>query len=40
MLAKMPLAPWLRFDSDFIALAHRHQEPPAAANNGARGPHG
>ena len=30
----MPLAPWLRFDSDFIALAHRHQEPPAAANNG------
>jgi phage terminase large subunit-like protein len=34
MLAQMPLAPWLRFDSDFIALAHRHQEPPAAANNG------
>ena len=34
MLAEMPLAPWLRFDRDFIALAHRHQEPPAAANNG------
>jgi phage terminase large subunit-like protein len=34
MLAQMPLAPWLRFDGDFIALAHRHQEPPAAANNG------
>src|SRR5664280_2325379 len=34
MLAEMPLAPWLRFNSDFIALAHRHQEPPAAANNG------
>ena len=25
---------WLKFDSDFVALAHRHQEPPAAANNG------
>jgi phage terminase large subunit-like protein len=25
---------WTRFDSDFIALAHRHQEPPARANNG------
>ena len=25
---------WLTFDSDFAALAHRHQEPPAAANNG------
>ena len=25
---------WIRFDSDFAALAHRHQEPPAAANNG------
>ena len=34
MLAEMPLRPWLRFNSDFIALAHRHQEPPAHANNG------
>ena len=25
---------WIRFDHDFLALAHRHQEPPAAANNG------
>ncbi len=25
---------WIRFDDDFLALAHRHQEPPAAANNG------
>ena len=25
---------WLTFDSDFAALAHRHQEPPSAANNG------
>jgi phage terminase large subunit-like protein len=31
----MPDLPaWLRFDSDFLALAHRHQEPPLAANNG------
>jgi phage terminase large subunit-like protein len=34
MLAEIPLRPWLRFASDFIALAHRHQEPPAHANNG------
>jgi phage terminase large subunit-like protein len=25
---------WKRFDSDFITLGHRHQEPPDAANNG------
>ena len=25
---------WTRFDKDFIALAHRYQEPPARANNG------
>jgi phage terminase large subunit-like protein len=25
---------WMALDSDFIALAHRHQEPPACANNG------
>ncbi|HEY1473371.1 MAG TPA: terminase family protein [Pseudolabrys sp.] len=25
---------WRRLNSDFIALAHRHQEPPAFANNG------
>jgi phage terminase large subunit-like protein len=35
MLMEMPLLPWLRAARDFIALAHRHQEPPAAANNGA-----
>ena len=34
MLARTPLRPLLRFDRDFIALAHRHQEPPACANNG------
>ncbi len=35
MLSEMPdLTQWIRFDSDFIALAHSHQEPPAAANNG------
>jgi phage terminase large subunit-like protein len=26
---------WRRLDRDFIALAHRHQVPPGAANNGA-----
>jgi phage terminase large subunit-like protein len=26
--------PWVRLADDFIALAHRHQEPPAHANNG------
>jgi len=35
MLSKpADLRAWLRFDRDFIALAHCHQEPPAAANNG------
>ena len=34
MLSELPLRPWVRFDRDFIALAHRHQEPPAHANNG------
>ena len=34
MLARTPLRPLLRFDHDFIALAHRQQEPPSAANNG------
>src|SRR6478609_8802192 len=34
MLSELPLRPWVRFDRDFIALAHRHQEPPAVANNG------
>jgi phage terminase large subunit-like protein len=28
------LRAWLRFDRDFVALAHRHQEPPLHANNG------
>lgn len=28
------LRPWLRFDKDFAVLAHRHQEPPLAANDG------
>ncbi len=28
------LSRWTRFDKDFIALAHAHQEPPARANNG------
>lgn len=28
------LRPMLRFDKDFIALAHRHQEPPSRANGG------
>jgi phage terminase large subunit-like protein len=30
----LSLRHWMRFDRDFIALAHRHQEPPLAANNG------
>jgi len=35
MLSQMPhLQRWKTLDSDFIALAHAHQEPPAAANNG------
>src|SRR4029079_6403993 len=34
MLTELALHPWLRFDRDFIALAHRHQEPPACGNNG------
>ena len=34
MLWEMPLRPWIRFDRDFITLAHRHQEPPARGNNG------
>ncbi len=34
MLAEIPLRPWTRLERDFIALAHAHQEPPAAANNG------
>jgi len=29
-----PLKQWTRLDSDFITLAHAHQEPPALANNG------
>ncbi len=29
-----PVRRWLRFDADFAALAHRHQEPPLHANNG------
>jgi phage terminase large subunit-like protein len=32
--AQIPLRRWLTFDKDFIALAHRHQEPPLASNNG------
>jgi phage terminase large subunit-like protein len=35
MLKDIPgLQRWTRFDNDFSVLAHRHQEPPAAANNG------
>ena len=35
MLSTIPQpSRWARLDSDFITLAHRHQEPPAAANNG------
>jgi phage terminase large subunit-like protein len=29
-----PLRGWTRLDSDFLALAHRHQEPPSCANSG------
>jgi hypothetical protein len=35
MLTEIPhLSMWTRFDSDFISLAHAHQEPPAFANSG------
>ena len=34
MLTEMPLRPWLRANRDFAPLAHVHQEPPAAGNNG------
>jgi phage terminase large subunit-like protein len=34
MVMELALRAWLRFDRDFIALAHRHQEPPARGNNG------
>jgi phage terminase large subunit-like protein len=35
MLTKIPaLRRWARLDKDFAVLAHRHQEPPASANNG------
>ncbi|MFA6265613.1 MAG: terminase family protein [Pseudolabrys sp.] len=34
MVKATPLRPWLKLDRDFIALAHVHQEPPRAANNG------
>jgi len=34
MVTELALRPWLRLDRDFIALAHRHQEPPACGNNG------
>ena len=30
----MPLRPWLRLARDFAALAHAHQQPPAAASGG------
>ncbi len=29
-----PFRQWTRFANDFVAFAHAHQEPPAAANNG------
>jgi len=35
MVESLPPVEALRLERDFIALAHRHQEPPAAANNGA-----
>jgi phage terminase large subunit-like protein len=35
MLTAMPESPWTRLEADFITLAHAHQEPPAAGNNGA-----
>lgn len=34
MVEKAQLHRWLRFRRDFIALAHRHQEPPLCANGG------
>ena len=35
MLAAIPdLRQWLKLDSDFITLAHKHQRPPAHANGG------
>lgn len=34
MLTELALRPWIQFDRDFIALAHRHQEPPVCGNNG------
>ena len=35
VLAEIPhLRQWTRLDSDFITLAHAHQEPPVAANSG------
>ena len=40
MLTEPALRPWLRLDRDFIALAHRHQEPPACGNSGSHGPRG
>jgi phage terminase large subunit-like protein len=35
LTAIRPAARWQRLDRDFATLAHRHQEPPDAANNGA-----
>jgi phage terminase large subunit-like protein len=36
MLTEIPnLLLWTRFASDFISLAHLHQEPPAFGSNGA-----
>ena len=34
LLREIPLHELMRLDRDFITLAHRHQEPPAFANNG------
>ena len=34
MQLEMPDEDWLGLESDFIALAHRHQEPPVRANGG------
>jgi phage terminase large subunit-like protein len=35
MLTKIPeVRTWMRLDDDFATLAHPHQEPPRAANNG------
>jgi phage terminase large subunit-like protein len=37
MLTKIPdVRTWMRLNDDFATLAHRHQEPPRAANNGGR----